>query len=106
MILKRVSDEQTHPSVEGGLGDSTSECGSIRNSPGGLGNMGKDSAGDPLPLKQLQKLFGEATAHVRMVLAFTRIVPEMAPAIDHLLRRAAAPTMSCSGTNQLAIMTR
>ena len=46
--------------------------------------------GEALAAQQLEKHFGMAPAHVGVALALGRPVAEVAPAVDHLLGRAAA----------------
>jgi len=53
---------------------SPSECGSTQ----------------PLPFEQVEELFGVASRHVRVRLAWRGRVAEMTPTIDHLLGRSAA----------------
>ena len=67
------------------------EWGSRRSSPGGLGNIGRGFGwAKPSPFEHLEEDLGVAARHVGVGLAFGRHVAEMAPAVDHLLGRAAA----------------
>ncbi len=52
--------------------------------------------------QELQEHLGVAACHVTIALALSRRIPEVAPAIDHLLRRAAAdPQLKPSARNQV-----
>ena len=67
------------------------ECGSRRSRPGGLGNIGRGlGSAKPSPSQQLEEHLGMAAGHVGIRLTLGRHVAEIAPAVDHLFRRAAA----------------
>ena len=68
-----------------------SECGSRRSRPGGFGNIGRGlGCGEALAAQHIEKDLGVAPRHVGVGLALRRRVAEIAPAVDHLLGRAAA----------------
>ena len=68
-----------------------SEYGSSRSRPGGFGNIGCGlGSRKTLAAQHLEKNLGVAPGHVGVGLAFGRRVAEVAPAVDHLLGRAAA----------------
>ena len=68
-----------------------SECGSRRSRPGGFGNIGRGFGwAKPSPFSSVEEDLGVAAGHVGVGLALGRLVAEVAPAVDHLLGRAAA----------------
>ena len=68
-----------------------SECGSRRRRPGGFGNIGRGfGSAKPSPSRSSRKTLGVAAGHVGVGLALGGRVAEVAPAVDHLLGRAAA----------------